>query len=65
MEGDIRKNQEEFNSKLKETESKSADKIRTLENEPEQSQNAHLCQICFERSRDCIIAPICCTAEAV
>ncbi|XP_074625472.1 uncharacterized protein LOC141883770 isoform X1 [Acropora palmata] len=54
---DMRKNQEEFNTKLKETESKSADKIRTLENELEQSQNAQLCQICFERSRDCIIMP--------
>lgn len=54
---DMRKNQEEFNTKLKETESKSADQIRTLENELEQSQNAQLCQICFERSRDCIIMP--------
>ena len=54
---DMRKNQEEFNSKLKETEYKSADKIRTLENDLKQSQNAHLCQICFERSRDCIIMP--------
>ncbi|KAK2558043.1 MORN repeat-containing protein 3 [Acropora cervicornis] len=54
---DMRKNQDEFNTKLKETESKGADKIRTLENELEQSQNAQLCQICFERSRDCIIMP--------
>ena len=50
----------EFELKLKDAEdcdSKSAERIRELEKELEESMGAQLCQICFERPRDCIIMP--------
>jgi len=54
---DLRNQQEECDRKVKEAELKNAERIRELEKELEQSLNAQLCQICFERPRDCIIMP--------
>ena len=59
-EQDCQKLREEFEKKLKEAEtsdSKSSERIRELEKELEESRAAQLCQICFERPRDCIIMP--------
>lgn len=59
-EQDCQKLREEFDKKLKDAEtssSKSAETIRELEKELEQAREAQLCQMCFERSRDCIIMP--------
>ena len=60
QEQDYQKLREEFDKKLKdaETSSSNSDKtIRALEKDLEQSRDAQMCQICFERSRDCIIMP--------
>lgn len=60
QEQDYQKLREEFDKKLKDAETSfwnSAETVRTLEKELEQSREAQLCQICFERSRDCIIMP--------
>lgn len=59
-EQDYEKLQKEFDKKLKDAEASSSDSVKTihkLEKELEQSREAQLCQICFERSRDCIIMP--------
>lgn len=59
-EQDCQKLREEFENKLKEAEtsdSKSAERVRELEKELEESRGAQLCQICFEQPRDCIIMP--------
>ena len=59
-EQDCQKLREEFEKKLKVAETSSSDsveKIRELEKDLEQSREAQLCQICFERLRDCIIMP--------
>ena len=54
---DLKNQQEECDKKMKQAESKSAERIRELEKELEQTLNAQQCQICFERPRDCIIMP--------
>ena len=57
---DSEKLRKEFEQKLKDAkdcDSKSTERIRELEKDLEQSREAQLCQICFERPRDCIIMP--------
>ena len=54
---ELRNQQEECDKKMKQAESKSAERIRQLEKELEQTLNAQQCSICFERPRDCIIMP--------
>ena len=57
---DYQQQRDEYEQKLKkaaESESKSAERIRELEKQLEESSNAQLCQICFEHPRDCIIMP--------
>ena len=59
-EQDSQKMREEFEKKLEEaakSDSQSAERIRELEKELEESRGSQLCQICFERPRDCIIMP--------
>ena len=59
-EQEFKKLREEFEKKLKDSEtsfSTSVETIRVLEKQLEQSREAHVCQICFERPRDCIIMP--------
>ena len=59
-EQECQKLREEFEKKLNEAEksaSESAEKIRKLEKEMEETRGGRLCEICFERPRDCIIMP--------
>ncbi|KAL9969405.1 hypothetical protein ACROYT_G021622 [Oculina patagonica] len=59
-EQDYQNLQEKFDKNVteaKESHLKSAERIHKLEKELEHSKGAQLCQICFERPRDCIIMP--------